>query len=308
VARAVVPPAHRTAVKGTLPEDGHRFDSHLSAGRRAEAGTAEAARLHGQSGVFAPHMGTLHSRHWKSAYRRDPPRGAKIGIENGPTPSDLRVTEDGPRSGPNAIIRPPCFAQTVVASHFNATPANMPTRAVQGRRRYARTRHRSSIPTMSCPPPTFSGGGSWAEPFLKTAHRRIPAEPVRFRASPSCFRLQPLVPGLFWFRARVILLSDGPTRPIPQLPVRGKVPTFPHPEPPRLLVLPGEWANHDSPLRSPVLGRMTTFVQQLKRGNTPRARNSLFLGTQGVARPSGVVRAQNSGTIRATRPLGRGTV
>jgi hypothetical protein len=84
--------------------------------------------------------------------------------------------------GPNATIRPPCLAQTAVASHFNATPANMPTRAVQGRRRYARTRCRSSIPTTSRSLPTFSGGGSWAEPPLKTAHKRIPTEGVRLRA------------------------------------------------------------------------------------------------------------------------------
>ncbi len=43
------------------------------------------------------------------------------------------------------------------------------------------------------------------------------------------------MPGLFWFRARVILLADGSTRPIQRLAVRGKVSTFPHPEPPLLL-------------------------------------------------------------------------
>ncbi len=43
------------------------------------------------------------------------------------------------------------------------------------------------------------------------------------------------MPGLFWFRARVILLTDRPTRPIQRLPVRGPVPPFPHPEPPLLL-------------------------------------------------------------------------
>ncbi len=52
----------------------------------------------------------------------------------------------------------------------------------------------------------------------------------------------------------------------------------------------------------------TTFVQQLKRQNAPRANNSLFLWEQGVAPFSGVVCAQNSGTIRATRSIGRGTV
>ena len=68
----------------------------------------------------------------------------------------------------------------------------------------------------------------------QTAHRRIPTEPIRLRASPSCFRPPPLVPGLFWFRARVILLPDGPTCPIQRLPGRGKVSPFPHPEPPLL--------------------------------------------------------------------------
>ena len=53
---------------------------------------------------------------------------------------------------------------------------------------------------------------------------------------------------------------------------------------------------------------VTTFVQQLKRQNTPRVRNSLSLWAQGVTRLSGLVRAQNSGTIRATRPLYGGTV
>ena len=41
---------------------------------------------------------------------------------------------------------------TMVPSHFNATPANMRTRAVQGRGRYAHARRVSSIPT-----PTRSG-------------------------------------------------------------------------------------------------------------------------------------------------------
>ena len=85
----------------------------------------------------------------------------------------------------SASLTPPCFAQTVVASHFNATPANVPTRAVQGRRRCACTRRRSSIPTASRSLPTFSGGGSWAEPLWKTAHRWIPMEGVQFGASPS---------------------------------------------------------------------------------------------------------------------------
>jgi hypothetical protein len=62
-----------------------------------------------------------------------------------------------------------------------------------------------------------------------------------------------------------------------------------------------------SRLGSPTL-RTTTFVQQLKRQNAPRARNSLFLWAQELARRSSLVRAQNSGTTRATRPTGRGTL
>ena len=75
---------------------------------------------------------------------------------------------------------------------------NMRTRAVQGRRRYARTCRRSGIPTTSHALATFSGGGSWAEPLLQTAHRRIgfpnamhrvwgpfPTEGVSFEAPPS---------------------------------------------------------------------------------------------------------------------------
>jgi hypothetical protein len=52
--------------------------------------------------------------------------------------------------------------------------------------------------------------------------------------------------------------------------------------------------------------RMTTFVQRWKRQNTPCARNSLFLWAQRVTRCGSGVRAQNFGTIRATRSIGRG--
>jgi hypothetical protein len=159
----------------------------------------------------------------------------------------------------------------MVPSHFSVQPANMCTRAVQGRRRYARARRRSRIPTASRPLPTFSGGGSWAEPLLQTAHRRIPPpargqalrKESRLEASPSGFRPRPLVPGLFSFRARVILLTADltprsemplswrsklptetlgtlhPPRPTQRLPVRGKVPPFPHPEPPLLFFASG---------------------------------------------------------------------
>ena len=75
--------------------------------------------------------------------------------------------------------------------------------------------------------------------LLQTAHRLVPTEGGRWRASPSGFRPLPRVPGLFSFRARVILVTDGPTHLIQRLPVRGKVPTFPHPEPPPLFVALG---------------------------------------------------------------------
>ena len=58
---------------------------------------------------------------------------------------------------------------------------------------------------------------------------------------------------------------------------------------------------------TPSAPRIVQFVQQFRSKNTPRARNSLFLRGQGVARVSGVVRARNSVTIRATRSIGRGT-
>ncbi len=138
-------------------------------------------------------------------------------------------------------------------------------------------------------------------------------------APPSGFRLHPLVPGVFLFRARVILLADGPTRPIQRLAVRGEVPPFPHPEPPLLLAFGRSrvWELALGATHAPasphvvtpgVLHVPFTFVQQLKRQNTPRAKNSLFLWEQGVAPFSGAVCAQNSGTIRATRPLYGGTV
>jgi hypothetical protein len=112
------------------------------------------------------------------------------------------------------------------------------------------------------------GGGSWAKPLGKTTHRRIgfgsppalfrrwepfpnamhrvwgpfPAEGVSCAASPSRFRPPPLVPGLFWFRARVILLADDPTprwempaRPRTKLPTEAALPlhpTRPKPRPP----------------------------------------------------------------------------
>ncbi len=200
----------------------------------------------------------------------------------------------------------PAPHRTMVPSHFNGPPANVPTRAVQGRRRSARTRRRSSIPTTSRALATFSGGGSWAEPLWETAHRRIgfgsppalfrrwegtpiaelcvgdpepfpnvmhrvwgpfPTEAVRFRAFPSGFRPPPLVPGLFWFRARVILLTDGPTRPTLRLLVSGKVPTFPHPEPPLLLVL----LRDTHPTWLPKFGNLPTGTRKALNASVPAA-------------------------------------
>ena len=75
----------------------------------------------------------------------------------------------------------------------------------------------------------------------------------------------------------------------------------------------GGWAQRRVPKRdgsrlgSPAL-RTTPFVQQVKRQNTPRARNSLFHPAQGVARFWDITHAQNSGAIRATRGTGRGTL
>ncbi len=112
-------------------------------------------------------------------------------------------------------ITPPCLAQTVVPSHFNVQPANVPTRAVQGRRRYARAHRRSRIPTTSRSLATFSGGGSWAEPLWKAAHRRIPAEGVSIGgfafllpASSACARSL-LVPGTCDLTRRRTDVSDS---------------------------------------------------------------------------------------------------
>jgi hypothetical protein len=71
------------------------------------------------------------------------------------------------------------------------------------------------------------------------------------------------VPGLFWFRARVILLTDGPTRPTQRLPGRGIVPPFPPPAPPLLLVLLKDSAGYSqrvSPGFQPEAGVYTLTV------------------------------------------------
>ncbi len=99
---------------------------------------------------------------------------------------------------PSSLLASPT---TILPSHFSVPPANMGTRAVQGRTRYARARRQSRIPITSRALATFSGGGSWAEPLWQTAHRRIPTEGVlmggfasRIPASAACARSL-LVPG-----------------------------------------------------------------------------------------------------------------
>jgi hypothetical protein len=94
--------------------------------------------------------------------------------------------------------------------------------------------------------------------------------------------------------------------------MRGTIPPFPHPEPP--LLQNQTVRAHPAWLRQSAKSAdeeqlsvvVTTFAQQLKRQNTPRAKNSLFLCEQEATPFSGVVCAQNSGMIRATRPLDRG--
>jgi hypothetical protein len=93
------------------------------------------------------------------------------------------------------------------------------------------------------------------EPFPNARHRvwgPFPAEGVSCAASPSGFRPPPLVPGLFSFRARVILLADGPTRVTRRPPPPEQAPTLPHPEPPLLLAFSdphvlGNWASGNHP-------------------------------------------------------------
>jgi len=77
---------------------------------------------------------------------------------------------------PSLIPLSPCCAHHDPPLTLPGLARQARTRAVQGRRRYARARRRSSTPTTSRALGTFSGGGSWAEPFLKTAHKRIPTE------------------------------------------------------------------------------------------------------------------------------------
>jgi hypothetical protein len=68
------------------------------------------------------------------------------------------------------------------------------------------------------------------------------------------------VPGLFSFRARVILRANGLTRPIQRLPVRGMVPTFPHPEPPPLFSASGS---------TPFPGGLTLWLLRTDPGCVP---------------------------------------
>ncbi len=96
--------------------------------------------------------------------------------------SEARQSPDFRRCPFNSL-QPRCHGTSLLRHHDSSLtlhgPAREPrTRAVQGRRRYARTRRRSGIPSTSRALATFSGGGSWAEPLWKTAHRRIPTEGV----------------------------------------------------------------------------------------------------------------------------------
>jgi hypothetical protein len=116
----------------------------------------------------------------------------------------------------------------VGATHVPAAgPASQPRRAAALRATFACT---CNVLRRRFMGRTLLEDGPWAG-FLR--------KESRWEASPSCFRPRPLVPGLFSFQARVILRTDGPTRPTPRLPVRGTVPPFPHPEPPLLFVLFG---------------------------------------------------------------------
>ncbi len=94
-----------------------------------------------------------------------------------------------------------CFADHDTPLTLHGPAHHARTRAVQWRRCYARTCRPSSIPSTSRSLPTFSGGGSWTEPLLKTAHQRIPTEGVStggfafwIPASSACARPL-LIPG-----------------------------------------------------------------------------------------------------------------
>ncbi len=134
-------------------------------------------------------------------------------------------------------LRPPCFADydssLTLQRHARADAHQGGSGAWTLRTYPPPVPHPNHVAcTCDVPRRRFMGRTPW-----KTAHKWVPMEPVRCRASPSGFRPRPLVPGLFAFRARVILLPDGPTRSIQRFPVRGKVPPFPHPEPPLLFVV-----------------------------------------------------------------------
>ncbi len=153
-------------------------------------------------------------------------------------------------------IRPPCFAQNglslTLQRHARKHAHKGGSGAMTLRKYPPRVQHAN--PDAQERPhsgPSGLGAGNvactcdvlWRRFMGRTFCRRpiggLLRKESRLEASPSGFRPPPLVPGLFWFRARVILLADGRTRPTPRLLVRGTVQPFPHPEPPLLLALLG---------------------------------------------------------------------
>jgi len=128
--------------------------------------------------------------------------------------------------------KPPCSADTVLPSHFRVPPANIYTRAVQGRRRthglaVAPGSQRRRVPFRRSPEAVHE-----PNPFGRRPIGGFLRKESRLEASPSGFRPSPLVPGFFSFRARVIFPANGPTRPTQRLPMRRTIPPFPPPEPP----------------------------------------------------------------------------
>jgi hypothetical protein len=126
-----------------------------------------------------------------SAYPRIPRSLLELFIHT-PRRQELMTDDRGPR--------PHCHRASSLRPHGTSLTLPCPARehmhkGGSGAWTYARTRRRSGIPTTSRSLPRFSGGGSWAEPFWKTAHQRIPVVGVsiggfafRIPASSACAR------------------------------------------------------------------------------------------------------------------------